>query len=232
MRQRLAVRSGSVGSRCALGSDLRAILGEGAASSAMVGAGENYLPAFRAGSGLGQVAAGLISTIPLLAGEVLQLISPWAVQRLGSHRRWVFICAAVQAGSFVPLVAAALVGRMPAIVVFAVAALYLRGPGNELGLEHLGRHARAGTHSCAVFRRPHAAAQMATLGGFVGGGVTLQIGAWHGEQLLAFAVVFAAAGICRSMSAALLASQSEPRPRVEGVLGAPTRTPLAISTFG
>ncbi len=207
-----------------LRSDLRAILGEGAASSAMVGAGENYLPAFALALGLGQVAAGLISTIPLLAGAVLQLISPWAVQRLGSHRRWVFICAAVQAGSFVPLVAAALVGRMPAIVVFAVAALYFgAGLGTSSAWNTWVDTLVPGRIRARYFAGRTRLAQMATLGGFVGGGVTLQIGAWYGQQLLAFAVVFAAAGICRSASAALLASQSEPRPRVEGGRRVPMR---------
>src|SRR5215204_3750277 len=67
--------------------DLRRIVGEGSAHAIMVGVGESYLPAFVLAMGMGQVAAGLITTIPLLAGAVLQLVSPSAVHYLGSHRR-------------------------------------------------------------------------------------------------------------------------------------------------
>ncbi|HQU47337.1 MAG TPA: hypothetical protein PK867_31330 [Pirellulales bacterium] len=38
--------------------DLRAMLGDGAAFSVMVGIGETYLPAFALAAGLGEVAAG------------------------------------------------------------------------------------------------------------------------------------------------------------------------------
>jgi len=37
------------------------------------------------------VAAGLITTLPLLAGALLQLVSPAGVRRIGSHRRWVVL---------------------------------------------------------------------------------------------------------------------------------------------
>src|SRR5262249_14687177 len=107
-----------------LRSDLRLILGEGAASSMMVGAGESYLAAFALALGLGQVPAGLISTVPLLIGAVVQLISAPAVRYLGSHRRWVVGCATLQAASFVPLCLAALSGSASVTAVFAAAALY------------------------------------------------------------------------------------------------------------
>ena len=104
--------------------DLMAMLGEGAAANGMVGLGESYLAAFVLAMGMGQVAAGLVTTIPLLAGALLQLISPLAVRRLGSHRRWVVSCAMLQAASFVPLAVAALRGQMSVVVMFAIAAIY------------------------------------------------------------------------------------------------------------
>ena len=93
--------------------NLRAILGDGVAFSVMVGIGESYLPAFVLAMGLGQVAAGLITTIPLLVGSLLQLVSPWAVARLRSHRRWVVLCATCQAASFLPLALGGIWGSMP-----------------------------------------------------------------------------------------------------------------------
>jgi hypothetical protein len=55
---------------------------------------------------MGEVVAGLIACVPLLAGAILQLVSPYGVRTLGSYRRWVSACAAVQAASFIPLVVA------------------------------------------------------------------------------------------------------------------------------
>ncbi len=104
--------------------DLRAILGDGASFSVMVGVGETYLPAFILAIGLGEVASGLVTTLPLLAGAMLQLVSPAAVRMLGSHRRWVVTCAVSQSLSFVPLIVASLLGHIHLLVAFAAAAVY------------------------------------------------------------------------------------------------------------
>ena len=42
----------------------------------------------------------------------------------GSYRRWVALCALIQAAAFLPLLLAALTGRMPTTVVFALIAVY------------------------------------------------------------------------------------------------------------
>jgi hypothetical protein len=73
--------------------DLRAMTADGIAFSAMVGLGEAYVPAFALASGLGAVVAGLAATVPMLAGACLQMVTPAAVRRLGSYRRWVVLCA-------------------------------------------------------------------------------------------------------------------------------------------
>src|ERR1700753_2338980 len=91
---------------------------DGVSFSVMVGVGESYFPAFVLALGLGDVAAGLITTVPLAAGAVLQTISPVAVRWFGSHRRWVVFCAALQALCFLPLSIGALMGHMSALPVF------------------------------------------------------------------------------------------------------------------
>ena len=63
-----------------LRTDLRASCGDGAAFGGMVGVGETYLPAFVLAVGLGELTAGLVGSVPLLAGGVLQMISPSAVR--------------------------------------------------------------------------------------------------------------------------------------------------------
>ena len=67
-----------------------------------------------------ETLSGLVASVPMMAGALLQLASPVAVRKLGSHRRWVIVCATCQALSFIPLVAAAVVGYLPAFWVFAM----------------------------------------------------------------------------------------------------------------
>src|SRR5207245_5223567 len=95
-----------------LRADLRAVYVDGVAYSLMVGMGETCIPAFALAVGLPGVAAGLVATLPMLAGATVQLLSPRGIARMGSHRRWVILCVGVQAASFLPLVAAALWGSI------------------------------------------------------------------------------------------------------------------------
>jgi MFS family permease len=194
-------------------SDLRSILGDGIAFSLMVGMGETYLPAFVLALGMGQVAAGLIGTIPLLAGAVLQLVSPLAVRRLGSHRDWVVACALCQAACFIPLCAAAWIGSIPIGALFAVASVYW---GSGLGTNPawntwvgtiVPKRLRA-----RYFARRTRFSQIGVVTGFILAGIALQYGARVGRLLDVFGLIFLAAGLCRLASAAFIASQSEPVP--------------------
>src|SRR5262245_18191005 len=104
--------------------DLRASVADGAAFSVMVGVGETYLPAFVLALGIGEVAAGLVASLPQVAGAILQLASPRAVHFLGSHRRWVVLSAFIHSLSFVPLVVAALRGSIALPFIFLIASIY------------------------------------------------------------------------------------------------------------
>ena len=55
----------------------------------MVGCGETYIAAFALAIGMSQITAGLIGTVPLLAGVALQLIGPTGARWCRSYRRWV-----------------------------------------------------------------------------------------------------------------------------------------------
>ncbi len=76
--------------------------GEAGAYGAMVGLGETYFPAFALALGMGEVTAGIVASAPMMVGGVLQLISPWAIARVGSYKHWIIISAALQALSLVP----------------------------------------------------------------------------------------------------------------------------------
>jgi MFS family permease len=193
--------------------DLAAMTVDGVSFSVMVGLGETYLAAFLLAMGKSELAAGLVGTIPMLAGAVLQFVTPRAVARLGSYRRWVVLCASLQAASFLPLAIAALAGAIPTWVAFAVAAVYwgtgmATGPAWNAWVETLvPAHIRARYFACRT-----RAAQAGVFVGLVGAGVALQAGRAHGYVLKVFAAMFLGALAARLISAACLARQSEPVP--------------------
>jgi MFS family permease len=191
--------------------DLRAIIGDGVAFSVMVGTGESYIPAFALAAGLGEITAGLVATLPMLVGAAFQLVTPAAVRRLGSQRRWVVFCASAQAASFAPLLIAALAGRLSRSVLFFSAALYW-GFGMATGAawntwmtQIVPRRVRS--RFFAVRARW---SQVAVLAGLIAGGASLQIWADAQRPLLLFAALFGIALLSRAVSARFLASQSEP----------------------
>ncbi len=193
--------------------NLRLSLIDGTAFAGMVGIGEWYLGAFVLALGGSQVAAGLMGSVPLMLGAVLQLASPALVRRLGSNRRCTVLTATVQAASFVPLAFAAIAGSIPIVAVFAVAAIYW-GAGMAAGSAWI-------TWAQTLVPRPVRARYFARrsrfinagyLGGFLLGGIILQAAKDYvpAHALHAFAVLFLLAAIGRAVSSAMLWRQSEP----------------------
>lgn len=196
-----------------LRADLDAMLRDGLAFSFMVGIGESYLAPFALALGRSHITAGLITTGPMLAGALLQLATPAAVGALGSHKRWVVLCAGLQALSFVPLVAGALAGDMSAGSLYVAVTLYW-----GLGMATSPAwNTWAGTLVPSRLRASYFAerarwSQAALLAGLAAGGLLLQAGERSGAPLYAYAMVFAMAALARLVSAHSLGRQSEPRP--------------------
>ncbi len=190
--------------------DLRAMTADGVAFSAMVGLGETYVPAFALAAGLGEVASGLVATVPMLAGACLQMVTPAAVRHLGSYRRWVVLCARLQALSFAPLIVGAALGKVGLLWVgVATVAYWTFGMSTSpawnawvTSLVPLGIRAR-------FFARRARAGQAALLGGLLVGGIALEHGRSHGVELAVFAALFAAAMTSRFVSSGFLSAQSE-----------------------
>jgi MFS family permease len=196
--------------------DLRASTIDGGMFNLMVGMGETYLPAFVLAMGLGEIAAGMVVSIPLLVGATLQLISPWAVARLGSYRSWVTLCAATQGCAFLPLAAMAWHGRTTGwelaelLGVYVAASLYwgaglAAGPAWNSWMETvIPLRVRA-----SFFAWRSRLGQAGLLLGFVGGGLLLDSARKQGQVLPMFALLFTIAAVCRLVSARYLARHSE-----------------------
>jgi MFS family permease len=202
--------------KSALRRDLCRSITDGTLYSVMVGVGESYLALFVLAAGLGEVAAGLVTTVPLLAGAVLQLIGPRAVRWLGTPRRWVVTCAAVQAASFAPLIVMAATGRVSGAAVFAAATVYWGGAlacGSAWttligGIVPERLRAR-------FFARRSRMANLGILAGLVGGGLALEHGAQRGgpgSEMVWFAGLFLVAALCRGGSATFLWLHTETGP--------------------
>lgn len=197
-----------------LRTDLRASVGDGVTYSLMVGMGETYLPAFVLALGMGEIASGLISTLPLLAGALLQLITPWAVGRLGSRRAWVVGCARCQSASLLLLVLLPAAGPHLAWLVFAAVSLYW-GAGLAVGpvwntwMEDVVPKRIRPRFFAGRVRLSQASIMLA----FVLGGLVLDQTSGSPSAIWAFALLFALAATSRLASSCFLASQREPRCR-------------------
>jgi MFS family permease len=193
-----------------LKNDLHAITADGMASNMMVGIGETYLPAFVLALTGSQLACGLTATVPLLLGAVLQLFTPFAMRRLQSYRRWVVLCAVIQAVGFVPLIIAALTGSFSLVAVFSVIALYWAtgqagGSAWNAWVEDLvPERVRA-----RFFANRTRFVQIGLIVGFIGGGTALQLGHLGGFGLMPFALLFGVAVISRLISANYLNCQGD-----------------------
>lgn len=196
-----------------LRSDLRASIIDGAAFGGMVGFGETYIAAFALAIGLGEMSAGMVSSLPLIAGGLMQLTSPRAVRLLGSHQRWVVICAFVQALTFIPLLIAALIGSINSAALVCVVSIYwgaglATGPAWNTWIGTLvPRPIRA-----RYFANRTRISQVCVFLGFLIGGAVLQSQSALGRGLVGFALLFALATICRLISAWMLMRHSEPIP--------------------
>jgi MFS family permease len=191
---------------------MRCSIGDAAAYSVMVGIGETYFAAFALALGMGETVAGLVATLPMLAGASLQLATPWALSRFRSYRTWVVLCASLQAAALLVMpIAACLIGSAKVTWVFAAAAAYwaasqATGPAWNTWIEEIiPKRVRARYFACRA-----RVSQTFTLVGFVAGGIALHLGNVQGWVLPTFAAIFLVGSACRFLSAWFLSQQSEP----------------------
>lgn len=205
--------------------DLRLILLDGVMFSAMVGLGETYLAPFTLALGFNEVLVGLVSTVPMVAGGLLQLAAPSLVRLARSIRAWTASWVALQALAFAPLIAAAALGRADPWVVFLAASIYW-GAGmasapawNAWMILLIPARVRS-----RYFARRQSASQFGVLGGLIGGGLLLELCRQLEQRMLGFTLLFSAALLFRLVSARLLMAHSLP-------FGHARPAPLSIRTI-
>lgn len=185
---------------------------EGAAHSVMLGLGEQYFAPFALAAGLGEVVAGLLSTVPLLVGALAQLVSPIGVAYFGSYRRWITMCASLQAAAFLPFIIAAIVGVLPVSAAFLFASIYW-GSGLSISAAWntwIGTVIPSQVRPRFFSLRNRYVHITGMCGFFLGGIILHYLDKAH--AILGFAVIFSLAFLARMLSVAWLSKVSEPCP--------------------
>lgn len=185
---------------------------DGTAHASMVGFGETYFPAFALFLGATSFQAGLLTTVPLLAGALFQLVTPFGAGWLG-NKRWVVASALLQALSFVPIALSLWAEGVGYAWLLAWVCVYwaLALGINPAWNVWMGRLVPTPVRS-TYFGRRNVPIQAALFLSLVGGGVLLhasQRSEWGAAA--GFVLIFALAGVSRLTSAGFLMAQVEPR---------------------
>ncbi len=187
--------------------DLRASVTDGSCYSLMVGLGETYFGAFFIAAGIGNFSIGLLATLPILLGSVLQMITPWGIRRLGSYRAWAVLGAGLQAASLLVLAGLCWMQQTGFWTILTVMVLYWGssmavGPAWNTWMEFVIPRAIRTRFLSSRMR----ICQFCLLVAVCAGGLLLR----NADQaLMVFAGLFLAAGMLRLISSTLLGKHTE-----------------------
>ncbi len=163
------------------------------------------------GDGMGEVVAGLVVSVPMLIGGLVQLSSHRAVRWWDLKQRWIVLASLCQALAFIPLIAAALIGSIPVWTFFAVVSFYWAsglsaGPTWNHWISKLVPHGIRPS----ILLATNPAHSLTTFGSFLLGGAVLSLAVYFNAPLLGFATLFTLALTCRLISVRFLALHREP----------------------
>lgn len=177
-------------------------------SALMVGAGETYLPAYSLSIGMGEIFAGVLASMPIVSGAILQLITPRGLQRVQSHKHWVVASSLLQALTFIPLIYFSTTRAPDFWTLFFILTLYW-GSGFSSGLAWnywMGRLVQVDEGN-RYFSKRARISQIGILLGLIGGGVALHNKVELGPFSSVFTLLFVFAGSCRLLSSFILSNQ-------------------------
>lgn len=170
--------------------------------SLMVGAGETYLPAYALSVGMSEWLTGFFSTIPVIVGALLQMITPWGLAWVKSPKRWVLGAASFQALAFIPLIYFSIhPSETNFLWLFIVAAIYW-GSGFAVGptWNYWMGNLVPSDVAPQFFSRRLQISQLGIVIGLIGGGLALQQNIRVGPFTSVFALIFCVAFVARASS--------------------------------
>ena len=177
-------------------------------SALVIGAGETYLPAYALSTGMGEVFAGILATLPIVSGAFLQLMTPRGLQQVQSHKHWVVISTILQALTFLPLVYFSATRSPDFWTLFLILSLYW-GAGFSSGIAWnywMGRLVPP-DEGTRFFSKRARISQIGILTGLIGGGLALHFNVALGPFSSVFTFLFLFAGACRLMCSYVQSSQ-------------------------
>lgn len=188
----------------------------------MIGLGETYLSAFVLTMGFSEQASGLLVTLPMLIGSVVQLAAGFFAQIFRSEKLWVMVSASIQGSALVllGLLSCGLtISPWPKqTTVFLLISTYwafglAAGPSWSSWIGSIVPDDRR-TQFFAYRTR---VSQFFTVLGLIVAGLALETQAAPGRRLPIFAFLFLASGICRYISVSFLAQHPDSlvRPSVD-----------------
>ncbi len=201
---------------------LRASLWDVAFYSLMIGLGETYLSAFVLTMGFSERASGLLVTLPMLIGSVIQLAAGFCAQIFRSQKIWVMVSAGIQGTALLLLGLLSFgitISPWPKeTTVFLLISAYwtfglAAGPSWSSWIGSIVPDDLR-THFFAYRTR---VSQFFTVLGLIVAGLALETHALASQKLPIFALLFLASGICRYISVAFLARHPDSlvRPSVD-----------------
>lgn len=179
----------------------------------MLGAGESSLSPYVLAAGHSAVASGLITTVPLFIGALLQNLAPTALARVGSVRTWSVSMAALQAVCLLLLGVGAAFTTLPLWALFGLVSLYWAagwsvGPAWNTWMDSvIPARLRA-----RFFARRNAFCMLIQWATMMSASGLLLWAQDNDIALGAFCALFVLAGSARLYSASCMARQSEPVP--------------------
>jgi MFS family permease len=155
---------------------LRYSVRDAASFSVMLGAGESYFQAFAVFLRGTLMQVGAIYSVPMFLGSLAQLLSTWAVRRVGSRKRLVVAAALTRTALFIPMVLVPFMGPQRVWILLGLISLYfalnyIGVPAWTSWMRDLVAESRRGQY----FSRRNSLANLVALVGVVAAGVVLSL---------------------------------------------------------
>lgn len=178
--------------------------------SLMVGAGETYLPAYALSVGMSEWLTGFFSTVPIITGALIQMVTPWGLGWVKSPKNWVIIAASFQALAFLPLIYFSIYPSQEFIWLFLVAGVYW-GAGFAVGptWNYWMGHLIPSDEAAKFFSLRLQVSQVGLILGLVGAGIALQKDIHVGPFTSVFSFIFFIAFVARASSVFFLYMKKE-----------------------